>query len=98
MTFICSNAVFAEIYSTVIHRIYALLYSIKLSTKLLKTFYCRQGLIYKDDIGEAKCLSFSQVETLLFGALKEQLHICTKLVISKTVTTISMIICQNLIR
>lgn len=71
ITFKYSNDVLAKMYNTIIRRTYNLLYSIKLSTKLLKVFCCRQTRIYEDDISEAKCLPFSQVETLPLGSLKE---------------------------
>ena len=94
----CSNNVFAEIYNTIICKIYILLYNIKLSTKLLKAFCCRQNRIYRNDISKAKCLPFSQVETLPFRALKKQLHICAKLVKSRNTIAISKIMRLSLTR
>lgn len=84
-------------YNAVIYRIYTSLYSIKLNTKLPKTFYYRQSRICEDDIGEAKYLPFSQVEMLLLGTLKKQLHIYAKLVKSRRITAISIIMRLSLI-
>lgn len=59
MTFTCSNNVFARVYSTMICRIYILLYSYMLSIKLLKVFDCKQDEICGDDIYKSKFLPFS---------------------------------------
>lgn len=48
------NNIFAEIYNVIIYRIYTLLYNIKFNIKLLKIFYCKQNLICRDNINEAK--------------------------------------------
>ena len=81
-----------------IFRINTLLYSIKLDIKLLKAFRCRQSMICKNDISKAKFLPFSQIKTLLLETLKEELYINTKLVKSRSVIVIGIIVCLNLTR
>ncbi len=80
MTSTCLNDVLTEVYNAVICKIYTLLYGIKLNTKLIKAFCCRQSRICRDDIGEAKYLLFCQVKILSFRTFEKQLHISTKLV------------------
>lgn len=80
-----------KIYNAVIYKTYILLYGIKLSTKLPQVFCYRQSRICGNNIGKAKYLLFSQVETLLLRALKKQLYIFVKLVKSRNVIIISII-------
>ncbi len=96
MTSTCSNNVLAEVYSAMIRRIYTSLYGIKLGTKLAKAFCCRQSRICRDNVGEAKCLPFSQVKTLPFRTFKEKLHIGAKLVESRGVIAIGIKMCLSL--
>ena len=85
-------------YNIIIARIYILLYGIKLGIKLAKAFYYKQSRICRDNIGEAKCLPFSQVKTLPFRAFKEKLHIGTKLVKNRGVIAIGIKIYLSLTR
>ncbi len=57
----------------------------------MKVFCCRQSRICRDDIGEANCLPFSQVKTLLLGTLEKQLHVGAKLGKDRSVTVIGII-------
>ena len=91
MTFTFSNDILAEMYNTVICRIYTLLYGIKLSIKLPKAFCYRQIWICGNNIDEDKYLPFGQIETLPLGALKEQLYIYAKLVKGRNVIAIGII-------
>lgn len=84
------NNIFAEIYNTIITRIYTLVYSIKLSKKLIKAFCSRQTWICGNNVGEAKCRSFSQIKILPFRAFKEKLHIGMKLLKRRSITAIGI--------
>lgn len=88
ITSICLNDVLTEMYNIVICRIYTSLSCIKLSTKLMKTFGCRQSRIYGDDVSKIKYLPFSQIQILLLKDFKKQLYIDAKLVQNSSVPAI----------
>lgn len=92
------DEVFSKVYNTVIYKIYAFLYSIKLHTKFTKTFCYVQDRIFPNKISRAKNLPFYLIGILPLETFKKQLYINIKLVKSGSVIIICIIIGINLIK
>lgn len=73
-----------------------MLYYIKFNIKFLKVFNYEKSWIYKNNINKVKYLLFNQIKILLFKAFKNQLYIHTKLVKSKIIISISIIMYLSL--